>query len=54
MKKESFDVYESPEAEEVRLVIESTILSGLNEDPNCPTYGSCPGDYDVCIDDDRH
>lgn len=37
MRKESLDVYERPEAEEVELTIESTILSGNMEDPNCPT-----------------
>jgi len=36
MKKELLDVYERPEMEEVKLVIESTILSGFNEDPNDP------------------
>ena len=36
MKKESLDVYERPEMEEVKLVIESTILSGNMENPMCP------------------
>ncbi len=35
MKKESLDVYERPEMEEVKLVIESTILSNM-ENPSCP------------------
>ena len=40
MKNDSMNVYERPEAEEVKLVIESTILSGTNEDPidPCPQY----------------
>ena len=36
MKKNAFDIYERPEAEEVTLVIESTILSGNMENPTCP------------------
>ena len=43
MKKNAFDVYERPEAEEVKLVTESTILSGFNENPNdpCPKNETC-------------
>ena len=36
MKKDSLDVYERPEAEELQLTLESTILSGTNEDPDDP------------------
>ena len=35
MKKETLDVYERPEAEEVKLVIESSFLSNT-ETPECP------------------
>ena len=40
MKNNSFSVYETPEAEEMKIVIESTILSGTNEDPEdpCPEF----------------
>ena len=49
MKNESL-VYERPEAEEVKMVVESSFLSGNTEDPNCPTYGTCSEDYDICLD----
>lgn len=35
MKNNSFDVYERPEAEEVKLVVESSFLSQM-ETPDCP------------------
>lgn len=35
MKKELFDVYERPEAEEVKLVVESNFLSQM-ENPDDP------------------
>jgi hypothetical protein len=44
MKKDSLDVYERPEAEEVKLDISSTILSGNMENPECPYH-------EVCIED---
>ena len=40
MKKESLEAYERPEAEEMKLVMESTfLLSGMNEEieDQCPT-----------------
>lgn len=51
MKKEFLDVYERPEAEEVTLNMESTILSNT-ETPSCPTYFTCRDDSDFCIDDE--
>lgn len=41
MKKETLDVYERPEAEEVKLDISSTILSGNMENPH-PHNPDCP------------
>ena len=42
MKKNSLDVYERPEAEEVELVIESNFLLPSNtETPECPYNEEC-------------
>ena len=40
MEKEFLGVYERPEAEEVKLTIESTILSGQLPDLDCPTQNT--------------
>ena len=42
MKKDSLEVYERPEAEEVKLVVESNILSNVeNPDDPCKTDDVC-------------
>lgn len=47
MKNDSLNVYERPEAEEVELTIESTILSGNFENPTCPdTHTVNPWSFD--------
>ena len=51
MKKEFFDVYERPEAEEMTLVFESTILSNT-ETPDCLTLSTCKDDSDFCMEVD--
>ena len=40
MKKDSLAVYERPEAEEVKLVISSNVLSNT-ETPECPDNEEC-------------
>ena len=52
MKKETLDVYERPEAEEVELVIESKFLGqgpSNTEPPVCLTWESCRQDDDFCM-----
>lgn len=53
MEKEFLGVYERPEAEEVKLTIESTILSQSNtEDPGCLNYDpNCNLQSDFCMTD---
>ena len=41
MRKETLDVYERPEVEEVKLDISSTILSGQMENLECPYNEVC-------------
>lgn len=50
MRNESLAVYERPEAEEVKMVFETRFLDGSIEGPSCPTYKSCPNEFDFCME----